>query len=307
MEAAILAAMLMLAGAAPAEPEKPVLDDQARAEQLFKVIEKLKPLAAKLPQPGPNDWLANHPEKGQTFRQYLDCRPTRPTGKRNVIYVQPLGDFTEKQRQLVKTTADFMAIYFNVPVKVKEDLPMKLIPERARRKFPHGGWEQILSTYVLEEVLLPRLPADAAACIAFTATDLWPGEGWNFVFGQASDDRVGVWSFNRFGDPEKSEEDYRKALLRTLKLATHETGHMFSIAHCTAYLCNMCGSNHLDETDAHPLALCPECLAKLCWAAKADPAERYKKLAEFCKEQKLEAEEKAYRKLLEALAPDAKP
>ena len=46
--------------------------------------------------------------------------------------------------------------------------------------------KQILTTHVLGEVLKPRLPKDAAAYIAFTASDLWPGEGWNFVFGQAT-------------------------------------------------------------------------------------------------------------------------
>jgi archaemetzincin len=302
MGTAIWAALLIAASPAADRPE---VSDQDRAEQLFKVIEKLKPLAIRLPEkPRPSDWLAQHPEKGQSFKEYLAGDPTRPTGKRNAIWVQPLGDFTATQRKLVTQTADFMAIYFHVPAKVSADLPLKLIPAEARRKHPQWGMDQILTTHVLEEVLLKRLPKDAAAYIAFTATDLWPGEGWNFVFGEASDDRVGVWSFYRFGDPEKSEADYRLALLRTLKLATHETGHMFSMAHCTAYQCNLCGSNNLPETDRHPLAECPECLAKLCWATRADPLERYGKLADFCKDQGLKSEEQTYRKLLAALAPD---
>ena len=38
--------------------------------------------------------------------------------------------------------------------------------------------------------------------ISFTSTDLWPGEDWNFVFGQASFEKpVGVWSLHRLGDP----------------------------------------------------------------------------------------------------------
>ena len=39
--------------------------------------------------------------------------------------------------------------------------------------------------------------------LAITAFDLWPGPGWNFVFGQASlTERVGVWSMARNGDPD---------------------------------------------------------------------------------------------------------
>jgi archaemetzincin len=152
-------------------------------------------------------------------------------------------------------------------------------------------------------VLTPRLPRDAAATICFTACDLWPGPGWNFVFGQASlEGRVGVWSIARFGDPDESEESFRLVLLRTLKLATHEAGHMFSLAHCTAYACDMNGSNSLDESDRHPLALCPECLAKICWATRADPAERYRKLIEFCKREGLKAEAERYEKLLAAVS-----
>ncbi|MGE5192634.1 MAG: Zn-dependent protease, partial [Deltaproteobacteria bacterium] len=64
---------------------------------------------------------------------------------------------------------------------------------------------------------------------------LKPGEGWNFVFGQASlSDRVGVWSIYRFGNPEKSADDYKLCLRRTLATAVHETGHMLGIKHCTA-------------------------------------------------------------------------
>ena len=55
----------------------------------------------------------------------------------------------------------------------------------------------------------PRRPEDAVAVLGLTTSDLWPGEGWNFVFGQASlRDRIGVWSLYRFGDPERSDADY---------------------------------------------------------------------------------------------------
>jgi archaemetzincin len=90
-----------------------------------------------------------------------------------------------------------------------------------------------------------------------------------------------------------------------MKVATHETGHMFSIPHCTKYECNMCGSNNLAESDRRPVEVCPECLAKICWATDCDPAERFRKLAEFCREQKLEAEQKIYEKLLETVQKGA--
>ena len=71
--------------------------------------------------------------------------------------------------------------------------------------------------------------------------------------------------------------------------------------HCTAYECNMCGSNSLTESDRQPSALCPECLAKVCWATKSDPVERYRKLLAFCRKHGLDDEAKFYGKSIEAL------
>jgi len=282
--------------------------ESAKIAALKKAMQKLRPLHRKLERPRPGDWLAVHHEAGQTFEEYLNCSPFTPRGGQRIIYVQPLGEFTLGQRKVVTQTAEFMGLYFNLPVRVKEDLPLSLIPPQARRSHPTWGTPQILTTYVLEEVLVPRRPEDAAAYIAFTASDLWPGPGWNFVFGQASTtERVGVWSVYRNGDPDKDEDSFRLCLLRTMKTGTHETGHMFSMLHCTAYQCNMCGSNSREEADRRPLALCTECMAKVCWATGADPLERYSKLAKFCREHELKPEAEFYDKCIGALVEGKPP
>jgi archaemetzincin len=154
----------------------------------------------------------------------------------------------------------------------------------------------------LDDVLRPNLPDDAAALIAFTASDLWPGKGWNFVYGQASlRHRVGIWSINRNGDPGEGEEEFKLCLRRTLKTAAHETGHMFSIKHCIAHECNMCGRNNRAESDRSPLYLCPQCVAKVCWATETDVVERYQKLARFCNENSLAEEEQFYSRSIAVL------
>jgi archaemetzincin len=229
--------------------------------------------------PKPGEWLSQHGEPGQTFEQYLKSHPVLPTANRRKIYIQPLGDFGSKQREVISLTAEYIGIYFNLPVKTLGDMPLSTIPDEARRVHPDWGDRQVLTTHVLDKVLSPRLPKDAFGFISFTSSDLWPGAGWNFVFGQASlRDRVGVWSLYRFGDPAASGEAFRLCLRRTAALGTHELGHMFSILHCTAYECNMCGSNSLPESDRRPIADCPECMAKICWAAEGDPGDRYEKL-----------------------------
>lgn len=263
---------------------------------------KLIPLHTKLSKPRPGEWLDRHIERGQTFQQYLHCRPVRVDQQRRVIYIQPLGEFNPSQKKIVELAAEFMGIYFQLPVKVREGLPLSLVPETARRKPEASDSEQILTTYVLDRVLKPRLSRNAVALIAFTAADLWPGEGWNYVFGQASlGDRVGVWSIHRYGDPDTGDEAFQKCLRRTMKVATHEMGHIFSMAHCTLFECNMCGSNHLAEADSRPLALCPHCLAKLCYATGAKPAKRFEQLIDFYKAHGLKPEQEFCERSLDAI------
>ena len=285
--------------------EKTPSDKAYSVEKLREMMEKLRPLHKKLGKPRPGDWLYHHKEPGQTFRQYLRSNPVVPRGRRRTIYIQPLGKFTKGQRRVVTLAAEFMGLHFNLPVKIREDLPLSVIPESARRTHPTWGDKQILTTYVLDKVLKPNLPKDAFACIAFTSSDLWPGRGWNFVFGQASlRERVGVWSIYRFGNPDENEKGFRRTLLRTMKTGTHELGHMLTMYHCIAYECNMCGSNSLPESDRRPLALCPECMAKGCWATRTDPIERYKKLVGFCEQHGLKPGAARYREFLKALGAD---
>jgi archaemetzincin len=295
---AVVIARGPLAGACRADDG----DDQARVAALERALDRLRPLSAPLGVPRPGDWLAEHEEDGQTFREYQGGSPRTVTGARKRLCYVPLGDFTPEQKDVVERTAKGLEAFFGVPVEALEPLPLDEIPARARRVHPEWGMDQILSTYVLDRVLKPRLPRDAVALIALSATDLWPGEGWNFVFGQASlRDRVGVWSIYRNGDPSGGEAAFRLCLLRTMKTAAHETGHMLSIEHCTAYECVMNGSNHQEESDRQPLAPCAECLAKLCYATRREPAAFLDALARWCEGEGFASEAAGSRRALERL------
>ncbi|HLO67183.1 MAG TPA: aldo/keto reductase [Holophaga sp.] len=196
-----------------------------------------------------------------------------------------------------------MKVYLCLPVAALPPLPVSAIPARARRMASGTGHRQLLTPFILHEVLEPRLPKDGAALLALTAEDLYPGQGWQFVFGQASiRDRVGVWSIARLGNPDGDQETFRLCLVRALGTAVHETCHMFSMLHCTAYECCMCGSNSLEEADQLPLWLCPECAAKLCHAAEADPMARYLGMEAYCRRNGLQREAAFYKRSAEVLA-----
>ncbi len=127
--------------------------------------------------------------------------------------------------------------------------------------------------------------------IAFTNLDLFPDQNFSFVFGQASlEHRIGVWSLYRL----RENADQTKFLSRTLKIAVHDTGHIFSIRHCTKYSCLMNGANHLGETDHHPLDFCPECTAKVLWLTETDTRRRYLNLAKFWSHHGVSADSRAF-------------
>jgi archaemetzincin len=230
------------------------------------------------------DWLVGQKEAGETFEEYIASNPTLPTAERRTIYIQPIGTFSAEQKRAIQLSADYMKAFYNLPVKLNREMPLGTVPKEKSRKIEYRNNLQIRTNYFLDDVLPKILPADAAALIAFTNYDLYPGETWHFVFGQATfSERVGVYSLYRFADPRTGKIDPESLLSRTLKIAMHETGHMFSMKHCTKYECLMSGTNHLDETDRRPLDNCPECMAKLAWAMNYDPVERYNNLAAFWK------------------------
>lgn len=256
-------------------------------------MKAIEPFFKTMGKPNPDEWLARFKEDGQTFEQYINSNPTTPTEERKIIYIQPIGKFNSEQQKVIKLTAEYMERYFGLPVKMLQirrfEEPLSLENYRIN---PYSKNKQIRTGFVMDNLLRPNLPKDAAALIAFTNEDLYPDKSFNFVFGQASlENRVGVWSLYRLN----AEKIYRKFLSRTIKIAVHETGHMFSIAHCTKYECVMSGCNHLGETDKHPIDACPECMAKICWFSKIKPKDRYEKLAEFCQKIGLSVEAKEFR------------
>lgn len=80
---------------------------------------------------------------------------------------------------------------------------------------------------------------------------------------------------------ESSEETDRLFLRRAIRVMCHEITHMFGVKHCVYHNCLILGSNCLEESDTHPLFLCPICLRKIWAASKFDPLERYVGLREF--------------------------
>jgi archaemetzincin len=252
----------------------------ARAARMARIKDAVVPFFRPM-HVEPNDWLQTHPEDGQTFEQYANGTPTLPTGERRTIYIQPIGTFTADQKKILKLTADYMAAFYGLPVRLEAEKPLGVVPKDMQRtQYPNN--RQVRTAYFLDGLLPEMLPPDATALLCFTNSDLYPDDQWNYVFGQASlGERVGVYSLYRLKNNVNLRETFDTFLDRTLKIAMHETGHMFSMLHCTKYECLMSGTNHLGETDRRPLDVCPECMAKIAWGLKYEPSDRYRRLAAF--------------------------
>ncbi|MGQ9592431.1 MAG: archaemetzincin [Planctomycetota bacterium] len=237
-----------------------------------------------IPKPGPMDWLAEHPEGGQTFEEFRRARKNLPTPERSTLYLQPLGAFGGAGAPSLATLREFAEAFFAMPVKILD--PVALEPEKfTTRVNAFTGKRQLLTTDLLR-FLEKRLPKDAFSLLGITMEDLYPDPTWNFVFGQASiRDRTGVYSFARYdpafyGSPR--EKGFEKLVLeRSCRVLAHETGHMFGLLHCVYFRCLMNGSNHLGEADARPLHLCPVCLRKLQSSIRFDAVARYRNLRDF--------------------------
>ena len=270
--AAVLA--YSIASLVEASPRRAAPDRLSAAEQA------LASLCSRRPPPRPGEWLASHPEDGQTFEEFALQSEYR-NFERPFLYVQPVGRLSRAEDRVLRDVAEALTIFYGKPVRHLQPLATDSFVWRDN---PYTHQPQLSTQSVLRR-LGYELPKDAQAVLAFTSADLWPGNDWNFVFGQASFDApVGVWSLHRFGDPDR---DYQRVLERALKLALHETGHMFGLRHCTAYQCGMSGTNNLAETDRSPMAFCPVCEHKLWWALRLDPAPRYDALAKFAREHAL--------------------
>lgn len=292
-----LLTLTAIADAQPGRADRPLSKEKVR-----QTIGRLKKLDKKLADTLPGEWLESHKEKGQRFAKYASIRPNMLTVRRHTLYIQPIGTFSETETKLTKQTAAYLEAYFNCTVKTLPAIDADTIPDSARRVHPQWGDEQLQTTYILEQILEPKLPDDAFATIAFTNKDLWPGNDWNYVFGYAAYfDRVGVWSLYRFGDPEEDEASYKKCLWRMIKLSTHETGHMFSMQHCIHAQCNMQGSNHLQESDKQPLHLCSQCHAKTVYATSVMPIKRLEKLKKLCEKHGFEKEVEYYKAAIKQL------
>jgi archaemetzincin len=312
----VVAALLGACDAAPAPPalpssavSSPVTAPDTAAEVFTEFDTARAPAAAleaswtdtegfePMPEAQAGEWLARFDESHVPFERYVEGDPVRPDAEQRTLAFIPAGPFVEHQQAVMDATIEFCGLWFDLPTAT---LPPMAVPTDGLTRVVLNGstdesYTQVHTAYFLRQALPRKLPDNAVTLVAVTMSDLYPGEGWNYVFGQALlRGRVGVYSlvrhFPEFWDEPDSMEARRVALRRSLKLVSHEVGHTFGLEHCVTWRCNMNGSNSLTESDRAPLHLCPDCLRKLQWNCEFDVIDRYERLRAFFVKYELHAE-----------------
>lgn len=66
----------------PASNMAAAREAKAERKELRDAIKKIEPFFQPMGTPAGYDWLASHNEAGQTFEEYLDAEPVKPTAER---------------------------------------------------------------------------------------------------------------------------------------------------------------------------------------------------------------------------------
>lgn len=102
---------------APSKATSPLRQTASQAPDGIATLFESDSDFAALPKPEAGDWLAEHPEKGQTYRQFVRSRPNKATGTRNTIYLQPIGKFDSPALPSFDVFADYATRFFGMRVE----------------------------------------------------------------------------------------------------------------------------------------------------------------------------------------------
>ncbi|XP_077994230.1 archaemetzincin-2-like [Glandiceps talaboti] len=217
------------------------------------------------------------------------------------LFLQPLGEFPNHIRDfnigtksLLHLLHEFAAAFFlGMKVELQEEINIDTLGCTSR--YHHvTGQKQVLVTDLnskLKKFVKHSVKNDLVVGLSWT--DLYPCEELNFVLGEASyKHRSAVFSFGRY-EPKsyqgnKGDDDPGinaidgEILWRLIKVMSHETCHVFGLAHCVYFDCAMNESGSVEEAMSQPLFLCPICLRKLQHALHFDVRVRYQALLDVC-------------------------
>eukprot|EP01083_Nonionella_stella_P004416 12772_1 len=270
--------------------------------------------------PNSGDWLQAFPQeqRGQSFNAWYKILRKGKSCKIHSLLSNPhkhniglitVGSFDMYLTKSLHSLFDILSeitstFYFGTNIRILDSIPTSNIKSRHNSR---SQTKQLKTGSICKQLkAIKKQNVDLCCVMGVSIIDLYPGEKWNFVFGEASCyDAVGIFSFARYlpgfsdlsnikhtknvsverrnklmqlksmlngkqtrHDPKwfnqiLSEKEQILFIKRCVQVLTHEIGHLFGLDHCPYFECVMNGANHLVESDAQPVHLCPICLHKL--------------------------------------------
>ena len=196
------------------------------------------------------------------MKRFLQPGPHRnfPTRQRSKIYLCPLGDCSGAPDP--KIFAELLKRFFLLDAEVMKPPSGKALEtlERDERGCGYGVQIEAPSAHQLLHSIRPR---DAFLVLGYTMEDICnSAKGFGFLFGEADLDKgVGLFSFARYADGVDRRSP--QFLRRCGMVLCHEATHCFGVKHCVYACCLMNGSNHLEEAESRPFAVCPVDVRKI--------------------------------------------
>ena len=182
--------------------------------------------------------------------------------KRNVLYIQPLGD--ELPQVDVELVRRALVTFTGLTVKL---LPKVALPDRAFYK-PRQRYRAEKLLDLLEQ----KLPKDGYRILGLTGVDISTTKDkvydWGIVGLATIDGTACVISSFRC---KMTARDARHTRERLAKAAVHEIGHTLGLDHCPVRTCLMEDARGLVRTFDREKDLCPKCRARLKELGRALP------------------------------------
>lgn len=179
-----------------------------------------------------NGWYGIIAEPAQSPAIYQSQNPRRPTSQRRTLVLQPIGAMSRQDQRLLGDLKDYCEVFFQIPARIAKPLSLDLVqdfrPQAGRRRNSLAGDRQYDASQILDHVLTPRLPPDAAAYLGLTMADIY-APGLSFNFGLASfRGRTGVYSLARyhpaFWGQKPQSSDQALILRHSCGVLSHEMG-----------------------------------------------------------------------------------
>lgn len=228
----------------------------------------------KLPSRG-GDWLLSHPEKFVSYEDFIEKYKPIDSTTAQVICIQPVGFSQVHFNPDFHKCATYLSLFFQKNVRINNS--QKLVPNSQNSRTGYDLELQLNAKFINDTLLTQSPFTNYIATMALTQNDIYPGNDWIYVFGLANyANRVGITSTYRF-----KSEDPKVAFSRLIKVASHETAHMFGLTHCVRNECLMNGCNHIVELDRNSLRLCSLCQQKLAYRLRINPEKRSLDLQKF--------------------------